>query len=148
MGVEQRQGAAGLGISLSCRSCLCVLVRGRDRVKHGLGGLGEVEVRERKARALMIKTVNLLLLGATLCCTFSYGVPFCMSSAVYTVLCLVMIGFFHYPVEQFRKSARGVIMTPTSNGVMIVRRISRGRCFRSHELVMSVFVDLMGMRTG
>lgn len=39
-------------------------------------------------------------------------------------------------------------MTPTSKEVMIVRRMSRRRCFRSHQLVVSVFVDVIGMRTG
>lgn len=113
-----------------------------------LGELGGVHVRHRKARALTNDLILVLTIGATLCFKLRYGIPFCMMTIVDLVMCNVLIGFFHYPVHLFKRRARGIIMTPTSNGVMIIRRIRRGRCFRSHHVVMSVFVDLIGMRTG
>lgn len=74
--------------------------------------------------------------------------PFCLITLTDVVICKLVMGFFHYPGHLFKKRARGVIITPTSNGVIMVRRMSRRRCFRSHHLVVSVFVDMLGIRTG
>lgn len=108
----------------------------------------EVGMRGRKANLLLALFAVLFVIGVALCRAMNGNVLFCSITFISAMLFLLMLGFFHDPFHQFPCSSRNLIVTPTSNAVITVRRIVRGRVLRGGYLRVSVFVSVFGMRTG